>query len=93
MTPALEVRALSLRFGAVEALDEVTFEVAVGELFALIGPNGAGKTSLFNLLSRTYAPTSGTVRYFGEASWPCGPTSWRVPAWREPSRTWACSCP
>jgi branched-chain amino acid transport system ATP-binding protein len=64
--PALEVQNLSLRFGAVQALEDVTFEVAEGELFALIGPNGAGKTSFFNLLSRTYAPTSGRLRYFGE---------------------------
>jgi branched-chain amino acid transport system ATP-binding protein len=64
--PALEVQNLSLRFGAVQALEGLTFDVAEGELFALIGPNGAGKTSLFNLLSRTYAPTSGQVRYFGE---------------------------
>jgi len=63
---ALEVHDLSLRFGAVQALEELTFDVAEGELFAVIGPNGAGKTSFFNLLSRTYAPTSGQVRYFGE---------------------------
>jgi branched-chain amino acid transport system ATP-binding protein len=63
---ALDIRHLSLRFGAVEALDDVSFEVAPGELFAVIGPNGAGKTSLFNLLSRTYSPTSGELRYFGQ---------------------------
>ena len=66
MTAALEVNGLSLRFGAVQALDDVTFSVAPGELFALIGPNGAGKTSLFNLLSRTYAPSGGTIQYFGQ---------------------------
>jgi branched-chain amino acid transport system ATP-binding protein len=60
---ALEVRELTLRFGAVAALSEVSFDVAEGELFAVIGPNGAGKTSLFNILSRLYQPTSGTVRY------------------------------
>lgn len=63
---ALEVREISLVFGAVRALDQVSFEVSAGELFAVIGPNGAGKTSLFNLLSRTYAPTSGQLRYFGQ---------------------------
>jgi branched-chain amino acid transport system ATP-binding protein len=66
LMPALEVSQLSLRFGAVHALDDVTLEVAPGELFAVIGPNGAGKTTLFNLLSRTYSPTSGALRYFGE---------------------------
>jgi branched-chain amino acid transport system ATP-binding protein len=63
--PALEVSDLSLRFGAVAALADVSFAVKAGELFAVIGPNGAGKTSLFNLLTCIYAPTSGTVRCFG----------------------------
>jgi branched-chain amino acid transport system ATP-binding protein len=64
-TPALEVHDVSLRFGAVWALADVTFDVADGELFAVIGPNGAGKTSLFNLLSRVYDPTTGWIRCFG----------------------------
>ncbi|MBV8083479.1 MAG: ABC transporter ATP-binding protein [Chloroflexi bacterium] len=63
---ALEVRSLSLRFGAVSALSEVSFEVAPAELFAVIGPNGAGKTSLFNVLTRVYDPTAGSIAYFGE---------------------------
>jgi branched-chain amino acid transport system ATP-binding protein len=63
---ALEVRDLTLRFGAVAALWEVGFSVDEGELFAVIGPNGAGKTSLFNLLSRVYEPTRGTLRLFGD---------------------------
>ncbi|MHB8328212.1 MAG: ABC transporter ATP-binding protein [Acidimicrobiales bacterium] len=62
---ALEVVSLGLRFGAVAALTDVSFDVAEGELFAVIGPNGAGKTSLFNLLSRVYSPTSGRLRLFG----------------------------
>jgi len=64
--PALQVAGLSLRFGAVHALDDVSFDVRAGELFAIIGPNGAGKTSLFNLLSRIYDPTAGTIHYFGD---------------------------
>jgi branched-chain amino acid transport system ATP-binding protein len=64
-TPVLEVTELSLRFGAVSALQELSFQVSEAELFAVIGPNGAGKTSLFNLLSRTYQPTSGRISYFG----------------------------
>ena len=63
--PALEVSELSLRFGAVAALDEVTFAVRPGELFAVIGPNGAGKTSLFNVLTCIYPPSGGTLRCFG----------------------------
>jgi len=62
---ALEVAGLSLRFGAVAALNGVSFEVGHGELFAVIGPNGAGKTSLFNVLTCIYPPSSGTLRCFG----------------------------
>jgi len=65
-TRALEVQDVSLRFGALWALTDVSFDVGEGELFAVIGPNGAGKTSLFNLLSRVYDPTAGRIRCFGE---------------------------
>jgi branched-chain amino acid transport system ATP-binding protein len=64
-TPLLEVRDLALRFGSVAAFADVSFDVARGELFAVIGPNGAGKTSLFNVLSRVYQPTGGSVRFEG----------------------------
>jgi branched-chain amino acid transport system ATP-binding protein len=63
--PALEVRDLTLRFGNVTAFADLSFDVERGELFAVIGPNGAGKTSLFNVLSRAYVPTSGSVRFDG----------------------------
>ena len=63
--PMLEVRDLTLRFGNVTAFADVSFDVARGELFAVIGPNGAGKTSLFNVLSRVYQPTAGSVRFEG----------------------------
>jgi branched-chain amino acid transport system ATP-binding protein len=63
--PALEVIDVSLRFGAVAALSDVSFDVTPGQLFAVIGPNGAGKTSLFNLLSRVYNPSRGSLRFFG----------------------------
>lgn len=63
--PALEVVEVSLRFGALWALTDVTFSVGRRELFAVIGPNGAGKTSLFNLLSRVYEPTRGRIGCFG----------------------------
>jgi len=65
MTPLLEVRDLTLRFGAITAFEGVTFDVARGELFAVIGPNGAGKSSLFNALSRVYEPDAGSVRLDG----------------------------
>ncbi|WP_354698033.1 Fructose import ATP-binding protein FrcA [Paraconexibacter sp. AEG42_29] len=64
--PAISVRDLTLRFGAVTAFEGVSCDVARGELFAVIGPNGAGKSSLFNALSRVYQPDSGTVRFLGE---------------------------
>jgi branched-chain amino acid transport system ATP-binding protein len=63
--PLLEVRDLTLRFGSVTAFEDLSFDVARGELFAVIGPNGAGKTSLFNVLSRAYVPTAGSVRFEG----------------------------
>ena len=64
--PALDVRGVGLRFGAVQALDDVSFTVPEGQLFAVIGPNGAGKSSLFNVLTRLYEPTSGTAALHGE---------------------------
>ncbi|HEV2237578.1 MAG TPA: ABC transporter ATP-binding protein [Ktedonobacterales bacterium] len=69
ITPApdtlLSVRGLTLRFEGVTALEDLTFDVGRGQLFAVIGPNGAGKTSLFNILSRIYRPATGTVTYDG----------------------------
>jgi branched-chain amino acid transport system ATP-binding protein len=62
----LEVRDLTLRFGSICALQDVSLDVARGELVAVIGPNGAGKSSLFNVLSRVYEPQSGRVRLDGE---------------------------
>ena len=61
----LEVRELTLRFGAITAFEGVSFDVSSGELFAVIGPNGAGKSSLFNALSRVYEPGAGSVRLDG----------------------------
>jgi branched-chain amino acid transport system ATP-binding protein len=62
---ALEVRAVSLRFGGVRALSDVSFAVNEGELFSLIGPNGAGKTSIVNCVSGRYSPTEGKLLYHG----------------------------
>ena len=63
--PLLEVRAITLRFGGVTAIENVSFEVIPGELFAVIGPNGAGKTSIFNCLNCVYRPQEGSIRFKG----------------------------
>lgn len=60
---ALVVENLSIDFGGVRAVDNVSFEVEPGETFAIIGPNGAGKSTIFNLVSRIYEPTTGSIRY------------------------------
>ena len=63
MTSLLEIRNVSVRFGGLRALSDVSFSVDEGEIFGLIGPNGAGKTTLFNCISGLIAPDSGTIRY------------------------------
>lgn len=63
----LSARNLSVRFGGVLAVNNVSFDVRRGEVFTLIGPNGAGKTTVFNLISRIYTPTSGEIDYAGPA--------------------------
>src|ERR1700682_2646342 len=63
----LDVHELSVRFGGVVALDRVSFSIDAGEVVALIGPNGAGKTTLFNVITRVYRPSAGSVLVDGEA--------------------------
>lgn len=65
MTPVLSVRNLSRHFGAIKAVDDVSFDLGQGELLALIGPNGAGKSTCFNMLMGQLKPTSGQVRLQG----------------------------
>jgi branched-chain amino acid transport system ATP-binding protein len=62
----LEVSNLSKRFGGLTAINQLNFEVQSGELLSIIGPNGAGKSTLFNLLTGSYRPSSGTIRFQGE---------------------------
>ena len=58
---ALELRSVTVRFGGITALDDVSFSVPAGEVLGLIGPNGAGKTTLFDVISGVRAPDGGTV--------------------------------
>ncbi len=57
---------IAVRFGGIRAVDDVTFHVEQGEVFSIIGPNGAGKTTIFNLISRIYNSTSGTLTFDGQ---------------------------
>jgi branched-chain amino acid transport system ATP-binding protein len=62
----LSARDLSVRFGGLLAVSKVSFDVRRGEVFTLIGPNGAGKTTVFNLISRLYTPTTGSLVFEGQ---------------------------
>jgi len=66
MAALLEVSRLSLRFGGVTALHDVSFSVERGAMAAVIGPNGAGKTSLLNCISGVYRPQQGSIHFDGE---------------------------
>ena len=63
----LELEHVTLRFGGVVAVNDVSFAVEEGEVFALVGPNGAGKSTVFNLISRFYTPLEGDIRFRGES--------------------------
>ncbi len=65
MSAILSVQGLSVQFGALKAVHDVSFEAQPGRITAVIGPNGAGKSSLFNLISGAIRPTAGSVRFDG----------------------------
>jgi branched-chain amino acid transport system ATP-binding protein len=65
MTALLVAANLSKRFAGLIAVDQVSFKVAAGEIFAVIGPNGAGKTTLFAMIAGALAPDDGTVTFAG----------------------------
>lgn len=65
MEALLETQSLSIHFGGLKAVENVTLDVKKGEIMSLIGPNGAGKTTFFNLVSGFLKPTSGNVTYLG----------------------------
>jgi branched-chain amino acid transport system ATP-binding protein len=62
----LEVRDVTKRFGGLQALSDVTFDLGAGEILGLIGPNGAGKTTLFNVINGVFAPDKGRVIFRDE---------------------------
>ncbi len=62
----LEVSDITVNFGGIVALDGLSFSIERGHICGLIGPNGAGKTTMFNVVSRIYEPTIGSIRYEGQ---------------------------
>ena len=61
-----QVDNLSISFGGIKALQDVSFTMDKGEIFSVIGPNGAGKTTLFNCISGLYKPNHGNIRFKGK---------------------------
>jgi len=78
----LDVDSISLSFGGVKAIQDVSFNVKQGEIRAIIGPNGAGKTSMLNVINGFYHPQVGTITYNGNQR------AWlQAKALRAPSKT------
>jgi branched-chain amino acid transport system ATP-binding protein len=65
MSALLSVKSVSKRFRGLVAVDQVSFDVAPGAIYAVIGPNGAGKTTLFNLIAGVFRPDGGTIEFEG----------------------------
>ena len=63
MTALLTLDGVSKRFRGLVAVDQVSFAVPQGAIFAVIGPNGAGKTTLFNMIAGAMAPDAGSIRF------------------------------
>ena len=64
--PLLDAREITVRFGGIVALQDLTFAIEQGQICGLIGPNGAGKTTMFNVVSRIYQPRSGALEFDGQ---------------------------
>lgn len=64
--PLMEIKHVTLRFGGVTALSDVTFDIREGEIRAIIGPNGAGKSSMLNVINGFYHPEKGEIRFRGK---------------------------
>jgi len=72
LLPLLHVQALSRRFGGLQAVQDVSFDMAAGEILGLMGANGAGKTTLFAMIAGNLAPSSGQIQFDGKPL-PAGP--------------------
>ncbi|GAB4482209.1 MAG: ABC transporter ATP-binding protein [Anaerolineales bacterium] len=66
MSDILQVEHVTKRFGGLQALTNITFHLAEGEILGLIGPNGAGKTTLFNTINGVYTPEEGRITFLGK---------------------------
>lgn len=66
MTIILQVEGVTKRFGGLQALTKVTFDLSAGQIMGLIGPNGAGKTTLFNTINGVFTPEEGRIRFLGK---------------------------
>ena len=66
MKPVLKLENVTMQFGGVIAVNDLSMEIGEGEIVALIGPNGAGKTTAFNCVTGVYEPTNGKIEYNGE---------------------------
>ena len=66
MKPVLKLENVTMQFGGVIAVNNLSMEINEGEIVALIGPNGAGKTTAFNVITGVYEPTNGKIEYCGE---------------------------
>lgn len=62
----LEVRGLGIDFGGLTAVNDLDLDIYQGEIYGLIGPNGAGKTTVFNMLTKVYQPSRGTIKLCGQ---------------------------
>src|SRR5262245_5916302 len=59
----LDLKAVTMRFGGLVAVNDLSLSVAAGQLYGLIGPNGAGKTTVFNVVTGVYRPSEGSIRF------------------------------
>jgi len=77
MTNVLELKNITMQFGGVVALNDVSLSVKQGEILALIGPNGAGKTTVFNVITGVYTPTAGQI-LLGDGVSLVGKKKWQI---------------